>query len=246
MRWAGETPIAAACRRVAAQPWAALALLGIRPDNYMALKEERSLLDTIAKLPGEIIGRQWAEGERARYAAHLQGLAETSLAMNAVLSVTEVTPIVTEWARHIIGAHQAVTGFSIDENWAQAITAISLSDKYATYRGDGTRPNGSGIYRLVCQTNRPMRLTQAEIEGHPARRGFGRETGRHPPLHGWLAAPLIGCDGPNLRLIQLSDKYEGEFTVDDKAIPVQLAQVASIACENAQLFAAEQQNRQQL
>jgi predicted transposase YbfD/YdcC len=33
MHWAGETNIAAACRRLAAQPWSALALLGIRPDN---------------------------------------------------------------------------------------------------------------------------------------------------------------------------------------------------------------------
>ncbi len=34
MRWAGETNIAAACRRFAAQPWAALALLGIKAENY--------------------------------------------------------------------------------------------------------------------------------------------------------------------------------------------------------------------
>jgi hypothetical protein len=33
MHWLGETNIAAACRRFAAQPWAALALSGIRPDN---------------------------------------------------------------------------------------------------------------------------------------------------------------------------------------------------------------------
>jgi predicted transposase YbfD/YdcC len=33
MHWAGDTNIAAACRRFAAQPWSALALLGIRPDN---------------------------------------------------------------------------------------------------------------------------------------------------------------------------------------------------------------------
>jgi signal transduction histidine kinase len=39
---------------------------------------------------------------------------------------------------------------------------------------------------------------------------------------------------------------EGEFTGEDEAILVQLAQVVSIACENAQLFAAEQQHRQQL
>jgi predicted transposase YbfD/YdcC len=33
MRWVGETNIAAACRRFAAQPWAALALIGVSPDN---------------------------------------------------------------------------------------------------------------------------------------------------------------------------------------------------------------------
>jgi predicted transposase YbfD/YdcC len=33
MHWAGEANIAAACRRFAAQPWAALALIGLRPDN---------------------------------------------------------------------------------------------------------------------------------------------------------------------------------------------------------------------
>lgn len=33
VRQAGETNIAAACRRFAAQPWSALALIGIRPDN---------------------------------------------------------------------------------------------------------------------------------------------------------------------------------------------------------------------
>jgi predicted transposase YbfD/YdcC len=33
MRWAGEINIAAACRRFAAQPWSALALIGIKPEN---------------------------------------------------------------------------------------------------------------------------------------------------------------------------------------------------------------------
>lgn len=33
MRCAGETNIAAACRRFAAQPWSALALIGIKPEN---------------------------------------------------------------------------------------------------------------------------------------------------------------------------------------------------------------------
>jgi hypothetical protein len=33
IRQAGETNIAAACRRLAAQPWSALALVGIIPEN---------------------------------------------------------------------------------------------------------------------------------------------------------------------------------------------------------------------
>jgi hypothetical protein len=33
MHWAGETNIAAACRRFAAQPWSALAIIGITPEN---------------------------------------------------------------------------------------------------------------------------------------------------------------------------------------------------------------------
>ena len=33
MHWAGETNIAAACRRFAAQPWLAFALIGITPEN---------------------------------------------------------------------------------------------------------------------------------------------------------------------------------------------------------------------
>jgi signal transduction histidine kinase len=81
-----------------------------------------------------------------------------------------------------------------------------------------------------------MRLTQAELEAHPGWRGFGKEAGRHPPLRGWLAAPLVASDGRNIGLVALSDKYEGEFTADDEAILVQLAQVASVAIEDAWLY----------
>lgn len=33
MHWAGETNITAACRRIAAQPWSALAVIGIIAEN---------------------------------------------------------------------------------------------------------------------------------------------------------------------------------------------------------------------
>ena len=79
-------------------------------------------------------------------------------------------------------------------------------------------------------------MTQAELESHPAWKAFGDEKDEHPPMEGWLAVPIIGSDGQNMGLIQLSDKYEGQFTEADEAILIQLANIAAAAIENARLY----------
>lgn len=170
-------------------------------------------------------------GERARHAAQVHGLAQAASLINAARSLADLLQTVTERAREIVGAHQCVTSIVFDGNWARAINAVSLSDKYAAWRTYDEQPDGSGIYRLVCQRNRPLRMTQADLEAHPAWRGFGKAAGKHPPMCGWLAAPLSGRRGGNAGLIQLSDKYEGDFTEEDEAILVELAQMTSVAIE---------------
>ncbi|MBD0267451.1 MAG: response regulator, partial [Cyanobacteria bacterium Co-bin8] len=198
----------------------------------------------------DITERRRAELEREQllarerhYANQLQGLTTAALAINSALSVEDVLQIITDQAAAIVGSHQSVASMTIDQNWAQAITAIHLSDKYAQWRDYEEQSDGSGIYACVCHLNRPMRMTQDELEAHPRWRGFGKEAQNHPPMRGWLAAPLVARDGQNMGLIQLSDKYEGEFTAADEAILVQLAQMASVAVENARLYEAEQQAR---
>ncbi|MGI2904720.1 ATP-binding protein [Tolypothrix sp. VBCCA 56010] len=197
--------------------------------------------------------RKQAEAEREemlvrvqQYAGQLRGLTEASLTINSALSIEEVLQVITERSRFIIGAHQSVTSMTSDRNWAQAINAVSLSDKYAAWRDYKQPTDNSGIYACVCQINRPIRMTQSELEAHPQWRGFGAEAAKHPPMRGWLAAPLTGRDGSNIGLIQLSDKYDaGEFTAEDEAILVQLAQMASVAIENTRLYEAEQLARTQ-
>jgi len=131
-----------------------------------------------------------------------------------------------------------------DGDWRRSVHAISLSDKYAAWRSYDAKPDGSGIHRMVCESNRPLRLTQAELEAHPRWRAFGQEAGRHPPIRGLLAAPLMDHDGRNLGLIRVSDKVEGEFTAADEAILVQLAQITSAVVENVRLYrAAQEANR---
>jgi PAS domain S-box-containing protein len=51
-----------------------------------------------------------------------------------------------------------------------------------------------------------------------------------------LAVPIVGPEGQNIGLIQLSDKYQGEFTEADEAILIQLANIAAATIENARLY----------
>ena len=189
--------------------------------------------------------REQLLGRSQQYANQLRGLTEAALVMNSMLSVEEVLQVITEQAHAIIGTHQASTSLVVNQNWAEATHAIYLSDKYAAWLNYNAEPDGSGIYASVCQLNRPQRMTQAELETHAQWRGFGHEADKHPPIRGWLAAPLTGRDGENIGFIQLSDKYEGEFTESDEDILVQLAQMASVAIENTRLYKAERIARTQ-
>src|SRR5213594_1312491 len=163
-------------------------------------------------------------------------------ALRSARSIAELLELITEKARELVGAHQATTSVVL-EDWAKAVHAVSLSDKYAAWRTYDERPDGSGIYRLVCELNRPMRLTQAELEAHRAWRGFGAAAERHPPMRGWLAVPLTGRGGRNVGVIQLSDKYDGDFSETDEADLVELGRLASVALNETRRTARAERRR---
>jgi PAS domain S-box-containing protein len=174
----------------------------------------------------------------------LRRVEQSGLAIHAAGSLDDVLRTIAEEARDIIDAHQSVASLTVGDDWRQAINTISLSDKYAAWRDYSAEPTGEGIYSQVAKTNRPMRLTQAELEAHPAWRNFSGHAAEHPPMRGWLAVPLVGRDGRSLGLLQLSDKYVGEFTAEDEAVAVQLARIAAVAVENARLYTElREQNR---
>ncbi|AMV36083.1 PAS domain S-box protein [Planctomyces sp. SH-PL62] len=61
--------------------------------------------------------------------------------------------------------------------------------------------------------------------------------GERRPRVGRLDVPFVGRDGRILGRLELGEKSEGEFTESDEAVLVQLAHVASVAIENARLYA---------
>lgn len=176
-----------------------------------------------------------------RNAALLAKVAQASRTLHTALASDGIAEALVSEVRDILEVHQAVVSLTAGENWAQGITAVSLSDKYAAFRDYSVKTDGSGIYAEVCRTNRVMRFTQAQLEAHPAWRAFGSQARAHPPMRGWLAVPLIDRAGKNLGLIQASDKIEGDFTEEDEAILVQLASIASNGFENARLYGSLQE-----
>ncbi|HEV8143268.1 MAG TPA: GAF domain-containing protein [Methylomirabilota bacterium] len=159
-------------------------------------------------------------------------------AVTSVRSVAELLAVVAEVARELVPAHQAAVTV-VAGRWSSAAHAFSLSDKYAAWRTYDENPDGSGIYRLVAELTTPMRLTQRELEAHPAWRGFSAAASRHPPMRGWLAAPLIGRRGRGIGVVQLTDRYEGEFTAVDETALVALAGFTSVTLERIRQTARE-------
>jgi GAF domain-containing protein len=142
-----------------------------------------------------------------------------------------VLALAAELARVVTTAHQGAATQMVNGNWAEVRKYFSLSPKYAAWADYRTPAVGFGIHAYVTTTNCPIRLTQAELEAHPEWRHFGVEQGKHPPLRGWLAIPLIGSDGRTYGLIQASDRYEGEFTDEDELHLMQLATLTSTALD---------------
>ncbi|HEX2622450.1 MAG TPA: GAF domain-containing protein [Phototrophicaceae bacterium] len=136
-----------------------------------------------------------------------------------------------ELARLLIGAHQGALAIVIHNDWKLVRKYFSLSGKYAAWADYQTPAVGYGIHNWILGQKQILRLTQVELEAHPEWKGFGKEAGTHPPMRGWLVAPMIDKQGTNWGLFQLSDKYEGDFTQQDEDHFARLVDLVSTTLE---------------
>ena len=167
--------------------------------------------------------------------AQLTRLTEISTELMACKTVREALDKVARCARDLVPAHQSVASVTTKLSVSDAVRCVSLSDRYAAWRNFDAPIDGSGIYRILFKDRQPVRMTQAELESHPAWKGFGAHKDTHPPMRGWLAAPLVEKDGEVVGLIQLSDREHGEFTGEDEALLADLAQVTVTAIHRLQI-----------
>lgn len=137
-----------------------------------------------------------------------------------------------ETARALTDAHQAAMGMIVAGDWAQARKYFSLSDKYEQWKDFTMSARGIGLHALVVAENESLRLTQDEVERHPEYRAFAESAGKHPPMRGLLAVPIVGEDGLNYGLLQVSDKADGgDFDDEDERRLQHLSDVAAVGLD---------------
>lgn len=137
-----------------------------------------------------------------------------------------------EVARGLAGAHQAAMAMIVAGDWAHARKYFSFSDKYEQWRDFNMPGHGVGLHGVIVAENEALRLTQDEVEQHPEWRGFAEAAGKHPPLRGLLAVPIVGEDGLNYGLLQVSDKADGgDFDDEDERRVKCLADAAAVGLD---------------
>ncbi|MDP1827568.1 MAG: PAS domain S-box protein [Polaromonas sp.] len=171
----------------------------------------------------------------------LQRAADATQAITRHRTLEAALQETVEQVRAVVGAHQAAVSLTLPGEQRRVISATSHSDKYAHCRDMVRLIHASGLDAMASTAASPMRLTQPELQAHPLWVGLNEGDDKAPAMRGWLAVPLTGHNGETMGLLQVSDKYEGEFTLQDQYVSVELAQLACIAIENAQLFEQVQQ-----
>jgi signal transduction histidine kinase len=157
------------------------------------------------------------EKERAS-ALRLSGLAEASLAIASALSLDDVLQMITDQAAKVINSRFAMIWLKVEEN-AQTRTIWAISAG-AEGRRDVVDDATVAALDEIAATIKSTTLLNDTFAG----------------LDAMLAAPLLEREGRTAGLLMLAERPNAVFTADDEAVLTQLAQMASVAVQNARLY----------
>jgi PAS domain S-box-containing protein len=194
------------------------------------------VLQLLADFLGSLFQRKKAEQAAAEHLFTLQRAADAAEAIVSHHNLRDTMKEVADQLRAVIPAHQSLVTLVSGGQWDKAVNVMSLSSRDAPLATRLRAPDDASFAALVCETRRVLRLRQSELLAHPRWRPYAAPGQAQPPANGLLAIPLSGRDGRVLGVMQLRDKIEGEFTLQDEYVAVEMAQLVSVAIENARLF----------
>jgi len=167
------------------------------------------------------------EKERAS-ALRLSGLAEASLAIASALSLDDVLKMIADQASKVINSAFALIWLKVKEN-AGSRTIMAMSADASGARHAIDERSELLLDSIAHGIRGSMKLSGEELQKHGGAPLF-------EGLRTLLAAPLLEREGEPAGLLMLAEKPNAEFTADDETVLTQLAQMASVAVQNARLY----------
>ena len=177
----------------------------------------------------DLLGEQQKLLEKERASAlRLSGLAEASLVIASALSLDDVLKMITDQAAKVINSAFALIWLKVQEvAGKRTIVAMSADTKGERH---GIDERSEQVFdRIASQIRGSARVTAGELEKLGGSALF-------EGVHALLAAPLLEREGHPAGLLILAEKPNVAFTADDETVLTQLAQMASVAVQNARLY----------
>jgi PAS domain S-box-containing protein len=157
----------------------------------------------------------------------LQQLGQASFGIYSAEGVDEILEIATGQAMRILGARRARG--SIEGRADSRRRVVELES------GSGMAGELPELLAMLEPLARPLRIGAADADRYPSFQQLGTAE-REAVRTGWLAVPLVDLVGGATGAIELFEASRGDFTDADEAILVQIAQMASLAMQKANLF----------
>lgn len=185
--------------------------------------------------------REQTEALRRR-AEQLQHLTRASLSIHGARSLEEMLDVATHFSRELVGADEAVTLASLEANGTRILSASSFPDGSAAERRRAVE-EASVFTALLGDACHAFRVTAEALASEarwetfragvsPSRQGLGR-----------LATALKSRDGRHLGWLCAASDASRPFGAEDELLLTQLAQVTTIALENALFAEAREAHR---
>lgn len=174
-----------------------------------------------------------AESQLRLYASQLKALAEAAIEINSTLAADAMLQAATESARRILHARRAQTRLTEETLSSGAMRGLTLEQAAAIWHAAEQESE-----ELTSWTDVTREMRVVSVDRLPDADAV--DALMHGDDGDALVAPLVGRNGRTLGVIQLWGKKEGKFNESDEAILTQLAQMCSVALENARLYKAAQ------
>ena len=199
----------------------------------------------------DMTAQRQAEAAMQAHLATLQRAADAAQAITWHHTLAGLLQEVADQARGVVGSHGARVWLAAPEAPGGGLQAASASPDWVEGGPALESPAWLALYRPVFESNRTLRLSAAGLAAQTRLQPQPQPPVQPPvqspngepaaALSGVLAVPLRGRDGNNIGLLQLSAKYEGDFTQQDEYAALELARLVAVAIENARLLDERQQ-----